>query len=112
MMSSDCPLCGHEIPVDCPVRIDLDSRAIVYKGKFTILTGRQMDMLSVLIDAYPRVVTKGHILERMYLLSQDEAEEKIIDVFVCKIRKELNEVGIKIITHWGKGYSIRYEEES
>ncbi|KKM61530.1 hypothetical protein LCGC14_1530780 [marine sediment metagenome] len=109
---SECPLCGHEIPADCPARIDLDAKAVVYKGRFTVLTTRQMDILSVLIDAHPRVVTKEHIMDRIYFLSQDAAEEKIVDVFVCKMRAALKGLGIEIVTHWGKGYSIQYTEES
>ena len=109
---SKCPLCGHEIPMDCPARIDLDAKAVVYRGQFAIFTGREMDVLSTLIDAHPRVVTKEYLLERMYILSQDAAEQKIVDVFVCKMRKKLEGLGIDIVTHWGKGYSIRYKEES
>jgi two-component system cell cycle response regulator CtrA len=36
----------------------------------------------------------------------DEAEEKIIDVFVCKIRKKLKPFGIEIKTNWGESYEI------
>ena len=36
----------------------------------------------------------------------DEAEEKIIDVFICKIRKKLKPFGIEIKTNWGESYEI------
>lgn len=34
----------------------------------------------------------------------DEAEQKIIDVFICKMRKKLKPFGISIETQWGHGY--------
>ena len=36
----------------------------------------------------------------------DEAEEKIIDVWICKIRKKLKPFGIEIKTNWGESYEI------
>jgi two-component system cell cycle response regulator CtrA len=39
----------------------------------------------------------------------DEPEVKIVDVFVCKIRKKLAAVGLGdfIGTVWGRGYTVR-----
>jgi len=36
----------------------------------------------------------------------DEAEEKIIDVMICKIRKKLRPFGIAIKTNWGESYEM------
>jgi len=38
--------------------------------------------------------------------SDDEVDVKIIDVFICKMRKKLKPFGIEIKTHWGDGYEI------
>ena len=34
------------------------------------------------------------------------AEIKIVDVYICKLRKKLNPFGVPVQTHWGRGYSI------
>ncbi len=39
----------------------------------------------------------------------EQREPKIIDVFVCKLRKKLGPVGITIETIWGSGYSMSAE---
>jgi len=39
----------------------------------------------------------------------DEAEMKVIDVFVCKLRKKLGPQDIKIHTVWGRGYRLDTE---
>jgi two-component system cell cycle response regulator CtrA len=39
----------------------------------------------------------------------DEPEIKIIDVFVCKLRKKMEIFGVKIETIWGRGYYMTPE---
>jgi DNA-binding winged helix-turn-helix (wHTH) protein len=53
------------------------------------------------------VITKEVFLNHLYG-GIDEPEMKIIDVFVCKLRKKLSQLGEKniISTVWGRGYSI------
>jgi two-component system cell cycle response regulator CtrA len=44
----------------------------------------------------------------------DEPELKIIDVFICKLRKKLSEAtggGSSIETVWGRGYVLRDPQE-
>lgn len=50
-------------------------------------------------------VTKEQIYRALYLY-EDEVEMKIVDVFVCKIRKKLAAYGIAITTIWGRGYTL------
>lgn len=42
-------------------------------------------------------------------MSKDEADPKIIDVYICKIRKKLEPYGIEIATRWGAGYYLTSE---
>ena len=54
------------------------------------------------------VLTKEAFLNHLYG-GMDEPEMKIIDVFVCKLRKKLAQAGggNLIGTVWGRGYMIR-----
>lgn len=52
------------------------------------------------------LVAKETAIRELYLHSQDEAEIKIVDVFVCKMRKKLEPHGIEILTQWGQGYYL------
>ena len=63
------------------------------------------------------MLRKNAVLSKEALLSQlyggmDEPHVKIIDVFICKIRKKLAEAGATDIvrTVWGRGYTIRAED--
>jgi two-component system, cell cycle response regulator CtrA len=42
----------------------------------------------------------------------DEAEEKIIDVMICKMRKKLEPFGITINTNWGEGFFMSEESKA
>lgn len=53
------------------------------------------------------MATKESIMAALYSdRADDQIEPKIVDVFVCKIRKKLRPFGIQIDTVWGKGYAL------
>lgn len=59
------------------------------------------------------VATKGALMAALYRdNAADEAEIKIVDVFVCKIRKKVKSFGIVIETRWGIGYSLTPESRA
>ena len=68
------------------------------------LTGKEEILLRALMAAVSS--TKERLLVSLYD-SEPEAEIKIVDVFICKIRKKLSTDGIEIDTMWGSGYRIQ-----
>lgn len=71
------------------------------------LTGKETLMLGRLLKG--GVVTKDQLLDALYTATQEEAEIKIVDVFICKLRKKLRPFGIGILTRWGTGYQMTGE---
>lgn len=52
-------------------------------------------------------VTRQAAMQLMYNMRvDDEPEEKIIDVYICKARQKLRKFGINIETNWGQGHMI------
>ena len=73
------------------------------------LTGKEYQMLELLSLRKGTTLTKEMFLNHLYG-GMDEPELKIIDVFICKLRKKLaNAAGGKnyIETVWGRGYVLR-----
>lgn len=70
------------------------------------LTKHEAKVLAALHSG--RVLTKGHILSAVYG-GVDEPMEKIIDVFVCRLRRKLADTPILIETIWGHGYRLTPE---
>jgi two-component system cell cycle response regulator CtrA len=72
---------------------------------FLDLTHQESICLGVLLkNQYPRKSTFMAALYSDQL--DDQAEEKIVDVFLCKLRKKIKPYGIEIETVWGQGYKM------
>ena len=53
------------------------------------------------------LVTRDAIMAVLYRdAGKDEPEQKITDVFICKIRRKLKPFAIEIKTVWGQGYAL------
>ena len=93
-----------------PLQLNLDSREVSVEGKPVHLTGKEYAILELLVLRKGMVLTKDAFLNHLYG-GMDEPEMKIIDVFVCKLRKKLQSAGAGhlISTVWGRGYMLREE---
>ena len=88
--------------------LSLESRAVQANGTPVHLTVRETAVLELLMLRKGLIITKEMLLNHLYG-GLDEPEIKIIDVFVCKLRKRLERVGLRnaIETVWGHGYVMR-----
>jgi two-component system cell cycle response regulator CtrA len=90
------------------LQLNLDSREVLVAGRQVHLTGKEYAILELLVLRKGMVLTKEAFLNHLYG-GMDEPEMKIIDVFVCKLRKKLAQAGADglIGTVWGRGYMLR-----
>lgn len=91
-----------------------DTRVVEVNGKAVHLTGREYSILELLFAHRGRTVTKEAILNHLYE-DKPEPDQKIIDVFVCTLRKKLSvfltgRSGIETV--WGRGYVLRDPDDS
>jgi len=89
--------------------VDLDTKAVEINGARVHLTSKEYQMLELLALRKGTTLTKEMFLSHLYG-GMDEPDLKIIDVFICKLRKKLaNASGGKnyIETIWGRGYVMR-----
>jgi two-component system cell cycle response regulator CtrA len=90
------------------LELSLDSRSVTVSGQPVHLTGKEYAIIELLVMRKGMVLTKEVFLNHLYG-GMDEPEVKIIDVFICKLRKKLAEAGARNIigTVWGRGYTVR-----
>jgi len=107
-MSMGCPLCGAAIADDGRILVDIEGGLIVSNGRVAQLTKQEFAVFEAMWLSRPLLRTKEQLLDAVYglLPSADAAEIKIIDVFVCKIRKKLEGMDVPLETVWGRGYRI------
>jgi two-component system, cell cycle response regulator CtrA len=88
--------------------LNLASREVTIAGHPLHLTGKEYAVLELLTLRKGVVLTKEAFLNHLYG-GIDEPEVKIIDVFICKLRKKLTLAGAEelIGTVWGRGYVLR-----
>ena len=94
------------------ISVNLDAKTVEANGKPVHLTGKEYQMLELLSLRKGTTLTKEMFLNHLYG-GMDEPELKIIDVFICKLRKKLAEAtgGENYIeTVWGRGYVLRDQE--
>ena len=91
-----------------PLTLNLDSREVLVDGAAVHLTGKEYAILELLVLRKGMVLTKEAFLNHLYG-GMDEPEMKIIDVFICKLRRKLADAGAGnlIGTVWGRGYMMR-----
>jgi two-component system cell cycle response regulator CtrA len=93
--------------------VNLDTKMVEISGVRVHLTAKEYQLLELLALRKGMTLTKEMFLSHLYG-GMDEPEMKIIDVFVCKLRKKLaNASGGKdyIETIWGRGYVMREQGE-
>jgi two-component system cell cycle response regulator CtrA len=93
--------------------VNLDAKTIEVTGARVHLTGKEYQMLELLSLRKGTFLTREVFLNHLYG-GMDEPEPKIIDVFICKLRKKLANASSGknyIETAWGGGYVLREPSE-
>ena len=93
--------------------VNLDAKTVEVGGARVHLTVKEYQMLELLSLRKGTTLTKEMFLNNLYG-GMDEPEIKIIDVFICKLRKKLANASSGkdyIETVWGRGYVLREPTE-
>lgn len=93
--------------------VDVHGQCASVRGKPVNLTKKEYEILEALVVRKGRPVDKESLMNIIYG-HEDEPNIKIIDVFICKLRKKLEALmdGEQIIeTIWGRGYMIRNHDK-
>jgi DNA-binding response OmpR family regulator len=68
------------------------------------LTAQEARVLSALCERHE--ATKEQLMAAVYEAHDDAPALKIVDVFICKIRRKALPYGVTIRTIWGRGYAL------
>ena len=89
--------------------VNMDSRSVEVDGWRLHVTGKEYNILELLSLRKGQTLTKEMFLDHLYG-GIDEPELKIIDVFICKLRKKIATAtggNNYIETVWGRGYVLK-----
>ncbi|MBQ9090300.1 MAG: response regulator transcription factor [Alphaproteobacteria bacterium] len=102
---------GHSDPIirTGGMEINLSSKVVTIDGKILNLTSKEYALFELLALRKGTTINKEQFLNHLYG-GMDEPEMKIIDVFLCKIRRKIEKITKNddyIQTVWGRGYILR-----
>lgn len=90
------------------ITLDLSARLASARGTAIPLTVKEYDLLEALALSRGRTLSKDDLLGKLYD-GLDEPGARIIDVFLCKLRRKLSDAlgdDAPIETVWGRGYRL------
>ncbi len=100
---------AHSVIKTGDITVDLEAKTVEVNGSHVHLTPKEYQLLELLSLRKGTTLTKEMFFNHLYD-GIDEPELKIIDVFICKLRRKLAEATQgehNIETVWGRGYVLR-----
>lgn len=87
------------------LKLNLITKHLKLKNEDIVLTKKEFEILSLLMQHPKKIFTRDEILEKVW---KDESYvlERTVDVHVARLRKKLNDYGIYIVNRSGYGYSF------
>ncbi|MGX9355143.1 response regulator transcription factor [Roseobacteraceae bacterium S113] len=94
-------------------RLEFDpaARQLLHLGNAIDVPRRELAVFECLFSSDGRLVSKAALLDYAYGVGAD-VEEKVIEVYISRLRSRLKEFGLTIKTQRGLGYQLRVEEPS
>jgi two-component system cell cycle response regulator CtrA len=89
--------------------VNLDAKTVEVDDARVHLTGKEYAIIELLTLRKGTTLTKEMFLNHLYG-GMDEPDAKIVDVFICKLRKKLTSASggeNYVETVWGRGYTLR-----
>ncbi|WP_420862014.1 response regulator transcription factor [Algirhabdus cladophorae] len=90
------------------LRFDPASRQLMAEGAALDLPRRELAVFECLLEAQERLVSKAALLDYAYGVGAD-VEDKVVEVYVSRLRARLKPFGVAIKSQRGLGYQMRYE---
>lgn len=101
-----CPTCGQGLAAN-ELLIDLGVNRVAYDGAVAELQPAEAELLVTLFRHAPGLATKEVIAVALWGVLSPDRSRHCIPVHVYGLRKKLAPLGIRIETHWGRGYSLQ-----
>ena len=100
----------HQIRAVGRLNYDVGGRQL-FAGEVEIeIPRREMSVLECLIEADGRIVSKAAMLDHAYGVGAD-VEEKVVEVYISRLRRRLSEHGVEISSRRGMGYQLILEQD-
>ncbi len=104
-----CPTCGGELP-DADLVVDLDNNTACRFGLVVQLSPQPAEVLFMLAKASPRVLKRDTLMRGVWGINEPPSASRAVDVNISRLRREIEPLGLTIITVRSEGYALRKVE--
>lgn len=105
----DCPFCGQELPHrDDFIKLDDSTGHVIVGSRATRLAPFEAKMMRCFIDNFGEIVTRDQLMTHLY--TPPYPGDKIIDVRMYVLRKDLRKLDIVVDTIRKRGFRMYYEK--
>lgn len=102
-----CPTCGQQLAA-INLRIDLDHNLIVRGDAVVAVSAQQAELMFAIARNGPRLTSLDAISAALWgMRDGPEDGSKTISVQLCHLRKAISPLGVEIVNHPGRGYSLK-----
>lgn len=105
-MSATCPLCRQAVAPD-ELHLDADRHWVARGGRHVQLPPAEFAIAALLARTRPHVLSREAILHRLYTLDDRYPCSKLIDVYLCRMRRHLRPLGIEIVNSFAAGWTLK-----
>jgi DNA-binding response OmpR family regulator len=104
-----CPSCGQPLPETEEITLVEERNTILYRGRPIKMIPPAFEVFKFLLQRKNRVVSKDVLYDLLFWrrAEAEEPEPKIVDVYICKLRRALEPHGLEIETIWGVGVCLK-----
>jgi two-component system OmpR family response regulator len=92
------------------LRLDPAARRLFHRDQPVDLSARELSLIELLLARQGRVVSKAQMIDQLFGFA-DEVSSNAIEVYVHRVRKKLEPLGIRIRTVRGMGYLLDKVDE-
>jgi Transcriptional regulatory protein, C terminal len=103
--SECCEGCGRPFLVDVE-GIIVAGDIISFNGLSATITFRERQLIALFLKNFGETVHRERIFGTIW--QDEDVQEKIVDVYVCKLNKKLMPLGLKIVSTWGIGKKLEF----
>lgn len=100
-----CPTCGAPYQAERPL-VDLERNLFICRQGQARVTPREAEVLSVIVEGFPRVVSVSRIVARVYGVLEPDSAVGCVRVIICRVRPSLRKLGWAIRTGSARGYAL------
>lgn len=109
MITCVCPTCGSTYEASLP-RVDLGRNILITVAGHTKLQPREAEILTVLIDRFPAVVSVDDLIFALFGYSEETSDPwNLLRVYISRLRRILEPLGWTIprASRYSRGYYLR-----